>query len=216
MPDVESTESDRVRPAEHKPSSFSRLPESLATWVSIITAILSLAISLYTLAITNYEPEMLLIMPNQVRIVQGGNSGPLIYIQPMFISTGLSERIEVITSIRVQIAPVNQALNPVEFVWDEQGTWIVDPATQNFDWAFTGDSGPFLVSAKNAQFFTGLFIGPSHWLFEPGRYQITLIADRITNSQPLRASVEVFLTDEDVAYLNQSQGTRFLAFPVVE
>jgi hypothetical protein len=213
---VEATEADNTRSAEHKPSSFSRLPEALATWVSIITAILSLAISLYTFAITTYEPELLLIMPNQVRIVQGGTSGPLIYIQPMFISTGLSERVEVITSIRVQIAPVNQTLNPVEFVWDEQGTWIVDPVTQNFDWAFTGDSGPFLVSAKNAQFFTGLFIGPSNWLFEPGRYQITLIANRITNSQPLRTSVDLFLAEEDVAYLNQSQGTRFLAFPVIE
>jgi hypothetical protein len=132
----------------------------------------------------------------------------------MFISTGLSERVEVITGIRLRVEAVDQNLDNIEFVWDEQGTWVVDPATQNFNWVFTGDSGPFLVSAKNAQDFTGLFIGPPDWLFEPGSYRITMIADRITNPQPLTATVEVMLSSESLDYLNQSQGTRFLVFPV--
>ena len=191
-----------------------RLVEKLSVWVSIATAILSLVISIYTLVITTYEPELLLIMPNQVRIGQGGNSGPLLYIQPMFISTGLSERVEVITGIRVQVEPVDQSSSSVEFVWDEQGSWAVDPSTQDLNWVFTGDSGPFLVSAKNAQFFTGLFIGPYDWLFKPGTYRITMIADRITDSQPLHATVEILLVSESLDYLNQSQGTRFLVFPV--
>ena len=66
----------------------------------------------------------------------------LLYIQPMFISTGLSERVEVITGIRLQIEPVEQSSSSVEFVWDEQGGWVVDPSTQDLNWVFTGDSGP--------------------------------------------------------------------------
>lgn len=203
-----------VKPSPSRSSPLSYLPEWLSRWVPIVTAIISLIISIYTFALITYEPEVLLIMPNQVRIGQGGESGPLLYVQPMFISTGLSDRIEVITGIRVQVEPINQSLSSVEFVWDEQGTWIVDPNTQSFNWVFTGDSGPFLVSAKNAQFFTGLFIGPNNWLFEPGTYRITMSADRITNSQPLYASIEIFLSDENLEYLNQSKGTRFLVFPV--
>lgn len=195
------------------PNPFSHLVEKLSVWVSIVTAVLSLVISIYTLVITTYEPELLLIMPNQVRIGQGGDSGPLLYIQPMIISTGLSERVEVITGIRVQVEAMDQSQSHVEFVWDEQGTWVVDPSTQNFNWVFTGDSGPFLVSAKNAKDFTGLFIGPDDWLFEPGTYRITMIADRITNRQPLTATIEILLSNESVDYLNQSQGTRFLVFP---
>lgn len=54
------------------PNPFSHLVEKLSVWVSIVTAVLSLVISIYTLVITTYEPELLLIMPNQVRIGQGG------------------------------------------------------------------------------------------------------------------------------------------------
>lgn len=192
------------------------IPESLSVWVSIITAVISLAISLYTLVITTYQPEVLLIMPNQVRITQGGQSGPLLYVQPVFISTGLSERVEVITALRVQVEPSDRSAAAVDFVWDEQGTWVVDPDTQWFNWVFTGDSGPFLVSAENAQNFTGLFIGPREWLFEPGEYRITVVADRITDAQPLEGTVEVTLTEDDLAYLNQSQGAQFLIFPTTK
>lgn len=197
-------------------SSRFSMRESLSTWVSSITAVVSLAISLYTLVITTYEPEVLLIMPNQVRITQGGQSGPLLYVQPVFISTGLSDRIEVITGLRVQVEPTSGSSEGADFVWDEQGSWVVDPNTQYFNWVFTGDSGPFLVSAENAQDFTGLFIGPREWLFEPGSYRITVIAERITTSQPLQASVEVELGEEQLAFLSQSQGAQFLIFPAVK
>jgi hypothetical protein len=213
MPD---SESELPVTKSKEPTLFSNVPQWLSFWVPIVTAIISLAISLYTLVVTTVEPEVLLIMPSQVRITQGGQSGPLLYVQPVFVSAGMSERIEVITGIRITVEPIDQSRSAVEFVWDEQGTWVVDPNTQYFNWVFTGDAGPFLVSAKNAQFFTGLFIGPNEWLFEPGTYRITMIADRITASQPLQASVEVTLSQEKLDYINQSQGAQFLIFPVEE
>ena len=218
---AESVES-QVGPAQES-TPYSRVPrgsrinviERLATWVSIVTALVSLAISLYTLVVTSNAPEVALILPNQVRITQGGTSGPLLYIQPMFISTGPSDRVEVVTAIRVQVAPVDHPNESADFVWDEQGTWVVDADTQNFSWAFTGDSGPFLVGPKNAQFFTGLFIGPQEWLFAPGTYRITMMADRITNAQPLAASLDIVLSTEELEYLHQSGGRRFLTFPTI-
>jgi hypothetical protein len=83
-----------------------------------------------------------------------------------------------------------------------------------FNWVFTGDSGPFLVSARDAQFFTALFIGPREWLFGPGKYRISVTAERVTVNQALAASIEVQLTQEQIDFLNQSQGQQFLIFPV--
>lgn len=190
------------------------LPDWLSNWVATLTALISLAISLYTLVITTHEPQLQLIMPNQIRIAQGGDSGPLLYVQPMFISTGLSDRVEVVTDIRLQVEAIGREGAPVDFVWDERGEWVVDPNTMYFNWVFTGDSGPFLVSARDAQFFTALFIGPRDWLFGPGNYRISVTAERITVKQPLAASIEVQLSQEQVDFLNQSQGQQFLIFPV--
>lgn len=199
-----------------RPQSPFHLPEQLSAWVSIITAVVSLAISLYTLIVTTYEPELLLIMPNQVRIAQGGNSGPYLYLQPTFVSTGLSERAEVIRWIQVEVARVDGTGETIEFAWDEQGQWVNDPETMFFNWVFTADAGPFLVSARNAQHSMGLFIGPRDWRFEAGRYRITLTAERITVADPLVKSVEVELAEDEVEYINQSQGQQFLIFPVEE
>jgi hypothetical protein len=83
-----------------------------------------------------------------------------------------------------------------------------------FNWVFRGDPGPFLVSAREAQDFTALFIGPRDWSFEAGTYRITLTADRITVAEALVASVEVELDAESLAFINQSEGSQFLIFPV--
>ena len=199
-----------------KAKSPFHMPEQISAWVSVITAVVSLVISLYTLVVTTTRPELLLIMPNQVRITQGGNSGPYLYLQPTFVSTGLSERIEVIRWIRVEVARVDGAGEPVEFGWDEQGEWVNDPETMFFNWVFTEDAGPFPVSARDAQHSMGLFIGPREWLFEPGRYRITLTAERIAVDEPLIGSVEVELGAEQLEYINQSQGNQFLIFTVEE
>lgn len=188
----------------------------MSAWVPIVTAIVSLIISLYTFVVTTDDPDVRLILPEVVRIAQGGADGPYLYIEPIFIGAGLSDRIEVITDVHIRVEPANQLGGGVEFTWDEQGAWVFDANTQSLSWAFTGDAGAFLVSAKSAQQFTGLFIGPADWLFAPGRYRITLVADRATTRVPLSRSFEVDLLQEDIEFLNQSEGTRFLTFSVLE
>jgi hypothetical protein len=216
LDNVPSSQGSSV-PNRHSTTASKRaihIPEWMPNAVAMVTAIASLLLSLYTLVITTSQPNLLLIMPKQVRITQGGNSGPLLYLQPTFISSGLSEQAEVITDIRVRVGAMESGSEEIAFVWDEQGEWMVDPNSMLFNWVFTGDAGPFLVSARNAEAFTGLFIGPREWIFEPGRYRITLTADRITNAQPLVADVEVVLAAEELQYINQSQGAQFLIFPV--
>lgn len=191
---------------------LTHVPAWLSFWVPIVTALASLALSLYTFAVTMQEPDMLVVMPDVVRIAQGGPSGPLLYAQPVFIGTGLSERVDVVTGIHLRVEPINPGGDGVEFVWDEQGEWIYDPDTQRFNWIYKGDSGAFLVSARNAQDFMGLFIGPPAWRFAAGEYRIVLVADRVTNRRLLSEAIEIVLTPEDVEVLNQSQGSTFLTF----
>ncbi|MCC6168813.1 MAG: hypothetical protein IT329_16445 [Caldilineaceae bacterium] len=183
----------------------------LSTWVPIVTALISLVISLYTFVVATQAPEVRLIMPDVVRIAQGGESGPFVYLQPIFVNTGQSERVEVVTGVQLRVEPVDQP-GGVDFVWDEQGTWLFDPNTQSLNWAFTADPGAFLVNANNAQDFTGLFIGPQAWRFAPGVYRIQVIAERATARTPLAASIEVELAQADIDYLDEAQGTRFLTF----
>lgn len=185
----------------------------LSTWVPIVTALISLVISLYTFAVATQAPEVRLIMPDVVRIAQGGESGPYVYLQPIFVNTGQSERVEVVTSVQLRVEPVDPPGGGVDFVWDEQGTWLFDPNTQSLNWVFTADPGAFLVSANNARDFTGLFIGPKEWRFAPGVYRIHVSAQRVTARAPLAASIEVELAQADIEYLDEAQGSHFLTFP---
>jgi hypothetical protein len=48
------------------------------------------------------QPELQLILPRQVRIAQGIETGPYLYLQPVIVSSGQSERSEVILDMMVR------------------------------------------------------------------------------------------------------------------
>jgi hypothetical protein len=196
----------------NKASFLSYVPGWLTIWVPIVTALVSLAISLYTFVVTTQDPEVLLVMPEVVRIAQGGEGGAYVYLQPIFAGVGLSDRVEVIGGIQLRVEPIDQPDRGADFVWDERGTWVFDPNTQGLSWAFTADPGAFLVSVKNAQDFTSLFIGPRDWRFAPGAYSVRVIAERAGRSDALAAAIEIELAQADITYLDEAKGTRFLTF----
>jgi hypothetical protein len=182
-------------------------------WVPIVTAVSSILLSTYTLVTARYEPDVRVLMPKQVRMAQGGSRGAYLYVRPVFIAAGPSERVEVITDVYLQVEPRDRGRQGAQFVWDEQGIWRYDPATQELTWTYTDDAGPFLVYAGDAELFTGLFVGPREWRFEAGGYRITLVAERAVSARPLTGSFEVEFSEESIQLLNESGGTRFLTFP---
>ena len=192
---------------------LARPPALLSQWVALLAAILSLTISSYTLVTTNREPDVRSLMPEQVRVAQGGSQGAYLYLQPAFVRTGASQRSEIITDVNVHVEPVDGGPG-VDFAWDEQGEWRFDPATQEVSWSYMGDPEPFVLSPERAHLFTGLFLGPPDWLFTPGAYRVTLTAERMVGSEPVQVSGEVVFTQEEIDTLNQSQGARFLTLPV--
>jgi hypothetical protein len=74
-------------------------------WVPLTAALLSLPLSATAILISLQQPEVLLILPDQVRVAQGRPSGAAyLYLQPAFVSTGRNERIEVIRDMRLDVS----------------------------------------------------------------------------------------------------------------
>jgi hypothetical protein len=190
----------------------SRVPGWLSFWVPIVTSLVSLIISLGGIFIATRQPELLLVMPDQIRVAQGGQA-PYTYLQPTFVGVGLNERAEVILDMTLQVSSLNGG-TPVEFYWDEQGTWSYDAGSQELSWTYIADAAPLLVSRQTPQLPTGLFIGPPGWAFEEGRYRITLVVQRAINSRPLQRSIVVEFSQQEIETMNSSQGSRFLTIPV--
>jgi len=200
------------QPSSHIAGYLARVPQWLTVWVPTVTAVVAMALSLYTLAATSATPDVRIIMPEKVRVAQGGESGAFVYLRPTWLAHGSSERTEVVTGVRLVVERLGASQDAAAFAWDEQGDWHYDPVQQTLTWVFTGDPGPFLIAPEEAEIFTGLFVGPRDFRFVPGRYRLTLVGERAVAERPVSASMEIVLEEDAVAYLDEAQGTRFLEF----
>jgi hypothetical protein len=162
-------------------------------------SLLSLVLSVYGVILSREAPDIVMTMPDRVRVVQGSNAAWL-YLQPRFVNTGGNQRIEVIGQLAVQVASTAGG-TPVPFGWDEQGTWLYDTQNYVLTWQFVADPAPLVVGPGDPQFPTGLFIAPAGWLWQPGTYRVTAIAERTVNRQPIQESLEFALTQDQVDFL---------------
>lgn len=214
---------DRPVPPETPPApvpswwSGLRLPnlrQTILSWTPLTIALISLSMGIYNFVVAGRAPELSLIMPDKVRIAQGGAAGPLLYLQPAFVATGPGGRPELVLRMTVEAQPLDVTGPSATFTWREQGSWRYDPVSGELTWLYTGDAAPFIVSAQSPALFTALLIGPPGWTFAPGRYRLTLRAEQGAQARPLTGVVDVVLWPEAVEYINASAGTRFIDFPV--
>ncbi|MGQ0550126.1 MAG: hypothetical protein ACT4PY_10725 [Armatimonadota bacterium] len=184
------------------------------SWVPLAASLLSLTLSIGGIVIATREPEVLVILPDQIRVAQGENYGfAYVYLQPAFVSSGRNDRVEVIKTMVLRVAPRGGG-QAAEFKWDEQAQLIYDQATKQLNYAYVADAVPLLVGPKSAHVPFSVFNGPRGWYFQPGTYRVTLVAFRVVASSPLEASFEFALSAENVDFLNRSRGKSFLAFPI--
>lgn len=183
------------------------------SWVPLAAATLSLILSLASIWISTRQPDVLLIMPDLVRVAEGRASGAsYIYLQPAFVSTGNNDRVEVIRDMRVRVQPPSG--DAVDLSWDEQVRLVQDPTTKVLSYEYQADAVPLLISPKSAAAPLSLFQAPDGWYFEPGMYRFTLTAERTVASDPLTASFSVTLAQADIDRLSASGQDTFLAFPI--
>jgi len=184
------------------------------SWVPLAAALLSLVLSISGIIVATREPHVLVIVPDQIRVVQGVDVGfAYVYLQPAFVSTGQNDRVEVIKNMVLRMARAEGG-PPAEFRWDEQAQLVYDQATKQLNYVYVADAVPLLVSPKNAQVPFSVFNGPPGWYFQPGTYRATLVAFRVVASSPLEASFRFTLSADNVDFLNRSRGKSFLAFPI--
>lgn len=204
-----------AQPGVSRTSRSFSVPQALTTWVPFVTSLISFAIALYTFIITTQQPEIQIILPEQVRIAQGADYGfAYLYLQPTFVHTGASQRVEVIRNLRVEVRQAS-ADDPTTFVWAEQGKLVYDQSVARaLSYEYVADASPLLIGPNSAQSPFATFNGPSEWYFTPGSYQITLVAERAVADEDLTQTFRVTFTQENVDFLNENKGHAFLTFPL--
>jgi hypothetical protein len=111
------------------------------------------------------------------------------------------------------IAEPMDGSEPATMSWQEQAS-LGTGADGTLSYRYEADAVPLLVGPRAAAAPLAVFQAPQGWFFREGTYRFTLEADRVVSSDPLRASFEVTLDAEDMAFLDAEGPERFLAFPI--
>ena len=135
------------------------------------------------------------------------------YLQPTFVSTGANDRVEVIRDMTLTVTRLDDD-ESVELAWDEVGTFTFDPADDSLTYEYVADAAPLLVAPDSAENPLALFQGPEGWLLTPGRYEVNLRATREVAASELEGDFQIEVTEEQVAFLNEADGTQFLSIPI--
>ncbi len=208
-----------AKTTDEAPVPFSqRLLRGFVTlrWVPLTAALLSLPLAATALYVSLQQPEVTLILPDQIRVVQGRESGhAYVYFQPSFVSTGSSDRIEVIRDMHLEMTPAAGG-ETTSFEWDQVLRLVTDPATGALNYEYEADAVPLLIGPSDAATPLSLFEAPDGWHFAPGAYDVKVVADRVVTGRPLTQDFRLNLSSDDLAFLEQPGPEMFLPLPVVD
>ena len=75
-------------------------------WLPLVASGLAVVLSLASIYVSTREPEVVVILPEIVRLVGGRQTGAsYVYLQPAFVSTGVNDRVEVISDMSLDVTP---------------------------------------------------------------------------------------------------------------
>jgi len=201
----------RLPRLKHKlPALSSR---AIHTWGSFAISLVSLLIAVNAYIQATREPQVVVIMPEIVRVAQGEDYGfAYLYLQPAFVNTAKNDRAEVIRIMALLVERVGDSstTESASFSWAEQATFEYDPATGELNYRWLADAAPLVVSPDRAQTPICVFNGPPGWYFEAGTYRLTLIADLVVGTEEVSGTVEIAPSESEIQTLNGSRGHRFI------
>jgi hypothetical protein len=164
-------------------------PSASPAWLTAVApvaiSLLSLALSGYAIIEANREPEIWLSAPDVVRMAAGEQAW--FYVQPRLVSAARNDRIAIVSGLRLELT-VPEGGSPVQFSWDEQGTWQYDPESRGLTWIFVADTAPLVVGPSSPQLPYCLFLGPPDWQWQAGTYQVAIIATKGQDGEALRTT----------------------------
>ena len=182
-------------------------------WLPLLASGLAVVLSVASIYVSTREPEVVVILPEIVRLVGGTQSGAsYVYLQPAFVSTGVNDRVEVISDMSLEVAPRDGSPS-VEMEWASQATLETDE-NGVLSYRYEADAVPLLVGPRTAASPLSLFQAPTGWFFGEGTYAFTLKAERVVVDAPLSATFAVTIDSDDLAELTSSESDRFLGFRI--
>ena len=184
-------------------------------WVPLTASALSLVLSVTAIWISTQQPEVTLVMPDNIRVAQGRWVGAaFVYLQPAFVSTGRNERIEVIRDMTLHVRAPSGA--QADLAWTEQVRLVGGASTDGLSYEYAGDAVPLLISPRSAASPVCLFQAPPGFFFESGTYAFSLRAERVVAEAPLESTFAITLTDEHMAIIDAPDARRFVTLPLTE
>jgi hypothetical protein len=174
---------------------LSHLPNWLGFWLPIATALVSLYFAISGYVEATRDPEVVLVMPDQVRVT--GVQYPDVYIQPTFISTG-NNRVEVIRNMTMRLEPLAGGA-AIEMDWVGRGAWEYDAALNQLTYKPGAEAGPMLVSPTSPQVPVCVFRNRNRaeaWKLPAGDYRLTITAVREVATTPLQVSANLTVSQE--------------------
>ena len=202
----------------HRPGGGSSLAPFLLTAVApVALSLFSVALSIYTLIEANREPEIWLSAPVVVKVSMkpaydfAWDTGvrARFYLQPRFVSTARNDRVAVISDVRLEVMAPGRS-SPLPFMWIEQGTWIFDPVVGTSTYSVQADPAPLVVAPNSPQLPICQFLGPPDWQWQPGTYEVTIIAERGEDAPPLRTAFAMTLSQEQADYITEPLGLYYM------
>ena len=150
-------------------------------WIPLVASAISVVLSVASIYISTRQPEVLMLLPDVVRVAGGHASGAsYVYLQPAFVSTGANERIEVIEDMSLALEPVDGTAPATTLRWKEQVSLVDDNGTVSY--RYQADAIPLLVGPRSAANPIALFEAPAGWFVEAGTYDATLTANRVVGT----------------------------------
>ena len=179
----------------------------------LVASALALVLSLASIYVSTRDPEVVVLLPDVVRLVGGRMTGAsYVYLQPSFVSTGVNDRVEVVADMSLVVERADGS-DATEMRWQEQASLVTDEGGA-LSYRYEQDAVPLLVGPRSAANPLALFQAPDGWFFREGDYRFTLEAERVVSNTPLSASFRVTLDADDIAFLGADGPERFLAFPI--
>lgn len=176
----------------------------LTAGAPVAIALVSLALSVYSIIEANREPAIWLSAPDVVRVAAGERAW--FYVQPRLVSAARNDRVAVISGLQLEVSGPNDA-EPATFTWDEQGTWQYDPAGQALTWIYLADPAPLVVGPSSPQLPICLFTGPPGWRWQAGTYWVSILAAQGPGAAPLQTDFTMTLSAESAERINAQPGT---------
>ncbi|WP_405942802.1 hypothetical protein [Streptomyces sp. NBC_00207] len=178
-------------------------------WVTTVTGLVALAISLYNFATLQRTPEIDVHLPHLVRIEPRapGNSVH-VFLQPTISTRIRTEDVEVVTDARLELKPADPGVPTPAFYWNESGAWIYDFDANQVNYNRVADPTPLVVSQDKPQQPTILFHARD-WAFRKGRYTGSLVLQRASSGTPVTKRFCIEVSDAALKTFSQAPERAF-------